>query len=103
MSDDYYKYKHDQDKTRWDLLPWEVLEDVANVMTAALGPPNNYGECSWRTVPDGRKRYLSAMMRHLRRMQEGERFDPDSRLQHAAHFACCALFLAALYAGDEET
>jgi hypothetical protein len=89
----YHDLKHDHGKTRWDLLPWESLEGVANVLTFGA---DKYDEESWRDVPDGARRYFSAMLRHWRALQRGEVIDPESGLPHRFHFLCNAAFICEL-------
>lgn len=90
---EYFEAKHDQGKTRWDLLPWDSLEGVAQVLTFGA---EKYAEDSWREVPEGEKRYFSAMIRHWRAMKNGEKLDPESGLPHRFHFLCNAGFLCEL-------
>ena len=77
--------KHDTEKPRYDLLPPEAIEQMAQVLTfgAKKYAPNN-----WRTVPDALNRYQSAML--------GEVNDAESGLPHAAHIMCCAAFIVEL-------
>jgi hypothetical protein len=82
--------KHDQDKARLDLLPWTELLEVVRVLEFGA---KKYAPEAWRRVPDARRRYLSAALRHLAAISMGETVDPESGLLHAAHAACCALFL----------
>lgn len=84
------KYKHDTGKTKWHLIPWRILEDIAKVMTCGAA---KYTEDGWKKVPGAKDRYFSAMMRHWRKMEKGEYIDPDFGLPHWAHFCCNAIFL----------
>lgn len=84
-------FKYDGGKIRMDLLPLPVLEKVAEVMQWAV-EVKGYTEGSWANVPDGERRYQAACLRHSTAIQKGERFDDESKLLHAAHKACCALF-----------
>ena len=84
--------KFDQDKPRWDLLPWTAVEAVVRVL--GLGAVK-YAPDNWRKVPEHRTRYFSACMRHLVAWQEGEQLDPETGENHLAHAACCVLFLLA--------
>ncbi len=85
--------KHDAEKPRWDLLPLEGVADVVDVLTFGA---RKYAPDNWRTVPEWRRRYYAAAMRHLVAWQRGERTDTESGLPHLAHAMCCLLFLAAL-------
>jgi hypothetical protein len=40
-------------------------------------------------------RMLAASLRHLFAWARGEDYDPESKLHHLAHAACCVLFLLA--------
>lgn len=89
--------KHDQDKPRWDLLPLEAVGYVVDVLTFGA---KKYAPDGWRQVPEWRRRYYAAALRHLVAWWKGERVDPESGLPHLAHAGCCLLFLAEL---DRET
>jgi hypothetical protein len=52
-----------------------------------------YAAENWRKVPDLRRRYFAAMMRHVAARLRGEIVAKDSGLNHWAHAACSALFL----------
>lgn len=83
--------KYDQDKPRWDLLPWDEVEDVVRVLTYGA---RKYEDENWKKVPLAEKRYLAAAMRHIVAMVRGEHTDSESGISHLAHAACCLLFLA---------
>jgi len=90
--------KYDIGKVRWDLLHWDTIEGEAKVLTygAVKYDPDN-----WKLVlrgPGGRRRYFSAMMRHLyASMRKGvidpTILDPESGLPHVYHARCCLMFL----------
>lgn len=82
--------KDDQDKTRWDLIPWEQMEEVANVLTSGA---KKYGDNNWAQVEDAPRRYFAAAMRHLVAWQQGEAVDAESGRSPLAHAVCCLLFL----------
>lgn len=84
--------KHDQDKAQWHLLPWEVLQDIVEVLTS--GEKKYPGE-NWKKCTD-RNRYLDANDRHMLdwRLQNGP--DAESGKSHLIHAICNLLFLAAL-------
>ena len=87
-------HKADAGKLRWaTLLPWDALEQVVRVLEFGAV---KYSVDNWRHVPDARYRYRDALLRHTVAMIRGEDTDPESDLPHAAHAACCALFLVAL-------
>ncbi len=85
--------KFDDEKPRWDLLPWRALGDVSAVLTYGA---RKYASDNWRYVEGWRWRYHSAALRHIAAWALGERLDPESRLPHLAHALCCLLFLADL-------
>jgi len=83
--------KDDQDKERWDLLPYDALEEVVKRYThgAKKYAPNN-----WQNVPDFKARYEAALMRHFAAYKSGERMDPDAPgLTHLSAVAWNALAL----------
>lgn len=80
--------KFDQDKVRWDLVPFKELESVAKVMTFGA---NKYADNGWKGVD--KSRYLAALMRHFVAYMDGEITDPESGLPHMSHLRCNALFI----------
>ena len=81
--------RFDGDKVRWDLLPFDALEQVAMVSTygAKKYAPKNWERgMSW-------SRMFGSMMRHLTARMRGERLDPESGLPHLAHVAWNAIAL----------
>lgn len=91
--------KHDSEKPRFDLLPWDALTEVAKVLTFGA---RKYSDNNWRIVKNGEKRYNSAMLRHHAADDAGEQYDEESGLLHLAHMACCALFRVALALKEKE-
>lgn len=85
--------KFDSEKDRWDLLPFTATKKVVKVLTFGA---RKYEPDNWRIVPDWRRRYLAAAMRHLVAYQEGEDLDTESGMPHLAHAACCVLFMLEL-------
>ena len=82
--------KYDGEKPRWDLLPYESLEEVVKVLTYGA---KKYSDDNWKVVPDIDKRYFAAAMRHLAEWKEYDAMDEESGLSHLAHATCCLLFL----------
>ena len=83
--------KDDNTKTRYDLLPPELLEETAKVLTfgAQKYSAHNWAQgASWSM-------YFSAMMRHMWAWWRGEDNDPETGFSHLAHAACCLSFLIA--------
>ncbi len=84
------EYKPDNDKIMWDLLPYEAIEKIAEVLTYGC---SKHLESGWKSTPDFNNRYLAAMMRHMAAWRRGEDIDSESKLSHLAHMATNALFL----------
>jgi hypothetical protein len=53
-----------------------------------------YSPDNWKSVPDGKRRYYSAALRHLAAWREGEKLDPETGLPHLSHALCCLLFMS---------
>jgi hypothetical protein len=85
--------KHDDDKPAPELLPPRALLAVSRVL--AFGA-RKYAPDNWRKVPDGKRRYLAAALRHVLAHMGGEVLDSESSEPHLAHAACCVLFLLEL-------
>lgn len=82
--------KDDAGKPPWDLLPWRATEEVVRVLEFGA---RKYAPDNWRKVPDSRRRYFAAAMRHLLAWWGGERNDPETNLHHLAHAECCLKFI----------
>lgn len=65
-----------------------ALMEVAKVGTFGA---TKYTDDGWKNVPNGTKRYTDAMLRHLLKEAQGEVFDPETGIAHAAHLAWNAL------------
>ena len=81
--------KHDQGKSKWSLMPWDVLIDVVKVFQNGT---DKYGMHNWRQGTLW-TRYWDAAMRHMVAWHGGEKLDSDSGLHHLAHAICCLLFV----------
>lgn len=81
--------KDDDDKLRYDLIPLEALEAIAEVFTRG---GKKYGDHNWR---EGFRwgRLWAAALRHLVAFWRGEDFDPEWGCHHLAHAACCVMML----------
>ena len=66
------------------------MRSVVEVLTFGV---NKYAVDNWQHVPDPRRRYFSAGLRHVVAWKLGEKDDPESNLPHLAHAVCCFLFL----------
>lgn len=82
--------KFDDGKLRFDLLPEGALEEIVKVLGYGA---RKYAPDNWKKVPDARRRYFAAAMRHIMAWHSGEEKDPESGLSHLAHAGCCILFL----------
>jgi len=85
--------KHDDGKIQWWYLPIEPIKEVLKVL--------HYGDkkypaddgCNWKRVPNAKKRYYSALMRHITAWWDEERNDQESGMHHLAHACTNVLFL----------
>jgi hypothetical protein len=71
-------------------LPPAALLEMGAVM--AFGA-NKYGRFNWREKRVSFSVYYDAAMRHLFAMRDGQKTDPESGLQHAAHVAACMMIV----------
>lgn len=78
------------DKLRWDLLPFQEIEDIVRVYHFGA---KKYKANSWQNLPDGFERYRGALLRHLSAYMNGERIDGESGLMHLAQVAWNAITL----------
>ena len=83
--------KFSKGKRMWNLLPWDTLESVVDVLTAGA---EKYSPDNWKHVPNGKVEYYNSLIRHLRKLENGEFLDADSGLPGTSHMVCCALFYA---------
>lgn len=81
--------KNDQEKNRLDLLPFDALEEVGQILTLGAA---KYGVGNWRKGMAWH-RLFGAALRHLWAWYRREETDPESGRSHLAHAACCVLFL----------
>jgi len=82
--------KYDTGKRRYDLLPWEQIDEVVDVLTFGAA---KYADDNWKIVPDKTKRYKAALGRHISAYMQGEQLDKEDGKSHLAHAVCCAIFL----------
>jgi hypothetical protein len=82
--------KLDDGKLRYDLLDDNAeAEKVAVLSYGAV----KYEPHNWKHLQDAVDRYYSAFRRHTVARRSGEVLDPETRLHHLAHAACCLDFL----------
>lgn len=91
--------KYDDEKPRWELLPFRAAKEVVEVLTAGS---KKYADDNWKIVPGARKRYISAAFRHLTDWAAGEKKDSETGKSHLAHAICCLLFLLWFEQEDEK-
>ena len=98
VDDPAQAFKSDAGKVQFDLLedgaPNALLE-IAKVMSWAV-EVKGYHPHSWQEIPDAIRRYKAALGRHRNAIARGERYDPESKLLHWAHAACCVIFITEL-------
>lgn len=82
--------KYDNGKLRYDLIPPEVIEALATVLTYGS---DKYGDNNWQGLEDANRRYYAALMRHVESWRKGEEQDQESGLKHLSHVLCNAAFL----------
>lgn len=91
--DSRFAKKFDQGK----LLMRPLINGLATSLIAIAAVlsygAQKYEENSWQSVPDGRKRYEDALIRHQLARGEGQTYDEESGLPHIAHMACNLLFI----------
>ncbi len=81
--------KYDDGKLRYDLIPQEVIDALAKIMTMGAG---KYAPDNWKFV-EPKERYFGALMRHLADYRNGYRLDDESGESHLAHALTCLSFL----------
>ena len=85
--------KWDRGKLRYDLLPYDVLEQIVGVLTDGSV---NYGDRNWeRGMSWGR--VFAAAQRHQSQFWQGHEFDDESGRNHLAHAIVNLMFLLAYY------
>lgn len=80
--------KHDQEKTRLDLLSASWIEGVGHVL--AFGA-RKYSDNNWRKGIQ-HTRLLGAALRHTFAYLRGEDLDPETGHSHLLHASCSLMF-----------
>lgn len=83
--------KFDMDKPRYDLLPPELMEQTAKILTFGA---QKYAVRNWELGMDW-SRVFGALQRHMWAWWGGEDLDPETGESHLAHACCCIAFLTA--------
>ena len=81
--------KFDYSKPRWDLLPFDALEEIVKVLSHGA---IKYGDRNWESGFRWGRIYGS-LMRHLCAWFRGEDNDLETGLSHLSHAGCNVLFL----------
>lgn len=71
--------KYDGGKLRYDLIPVLALEDMVKGLTFGT---IKYDDNNWVKVPNGRKRYLAAALRHIQEYRKGNLWDEEQDIHH---------------------
>ena len=83
--------KYDDEKLRWDLLPFREIEQIVGVLNYGA---KKYEDYNWQKVRPFFQRYFNALMRHIyARFILRQVTDPESGKPHLAEAGCCLLFL----------
>ncbi|KKM17252.1 hypothetical protein LCGC14_1677700 [marine sediment metagenome] len=90
--------KFDEEKLRWDLLPYDAIEKIVEIITYGA---KKYKPDNWKKVDE--HRYIAALMRHLVSYLKGEDFDKESGFSHLAHVGCNILFLIWIFENKIKT
>ena len=77
--------KFDKEKLRYDLLPPEILEAAATILT--------FGANNWQKLEDFNNRYYAALERHIQAWRKGEKVDKESGEPHLSHALVNVMFL----------
>lgn len=83
--------KDDQGKPRYDLIPPEIEDAIAMVLTYGA---EKYDERNWEKGMNW-GRPFAAMRRHMNAWWAGEDKDPETGMSHLWHASCCLAFLVA--------
>lgn len=83
--------KYDKDKLRYDLVPWDAMDEVVEILTYGAA---KYADRNWEKGM-GWGRLIGAAFRHVTKFAMGEDNDPETNKSHLAHAMCCLLFLLA--------
>lgn len=80
--------KDTKGKARWDLLPWDLVEQTVDVLTFGA---DKYAPEAWRQEKS--EDYFAALMRHIVAYRKGEIIDLESGKTHLAHAMCNLIFI----------
>lgn len=80
--------KYDGEKPDYSLVPFGALDEVVKVLTHGA---SKYDRFNWEHVED--IRYQAAALRHISSYMQGEKYDPETGINHLAHAICSLMFL----------
>jgi hypothetical protein len=83
--------KFDAGKPRYELLPPELMEGVAEILTFGA---KKYADRNWELGMHW-SRPFGALMRHMWAWWGGEQVDKETGKSHLWHAGCCLAFLIA--------
>jgi hypothetical protein len=86
--------KFDTDKARYDLIPPEIEEAIAKVLTFGAV---KYSERNWELGMRWGRPY-AALRRHMAAWWSGEDTDPETGMPHTWHACACLAFIVAFEA-----
>ena len=81
--------KYDSYKTRIDLIPPELIEEVGKILTYGA---TKYNDRNWEKGTDW-SRYFASAQRHLWSWFGGEDNDTETGENHLSHVLCSITFL----------
>jgi hypothetical protein len=93
-------------KTPFELLEWDLLEEVA--VARQYGVMKYGNPMGWLQVPKAKAVYFAAMLRHWRKMNAGVIYDAEAldqfnmKVTHRGMLLCNAMFLAAFYRDEPD-
>lgn len=88
--------KDDKNKNRLGLVFNGFSNALWQVGEVGTFGANKYTDNGWQSVNNGQNRYTDALLRHLFKYFNGEKFDKESGLSHLAHVAWNSLAILEL-------
>lgn len=82
--------KYDGDKPDYSLLSFHALDEVVKTLTYGA---KKYSRDNWKKVPNFRRRYLAASLRHIAAYARGELRDPETGLHHLSHAVVSLMYI----------
>jgi len=89
--------KNDAGKTRWDLMNFEFLDEMAQVLTKGA---EQYGIRNYLLLET--ERVAASLLRHIKAIRCGERRASDTQLTHLAHAATNLMILFEMFQRDDK-